>query len=288
MDDLDELARHLLSAAQSVADEIGAARVLAFLDALPEDPAIDSQTILVTRDGKDGERAERLLEQTGATHLSIPDVNLDREGQINLAALLALSTDLVSKGETIVALVGAMGHTIDTLQVVQPEDRLSLIGAMGKGRSKRAVRRAVFQQVISLALALSSEGREGKTVGGLFVVGDTEKVDDHTEQLIMNPFRGYPEEVRSILDARMAETVKEFSTIDGAFVIRGDGIVMSAGTLIRASLMDEDLPKGLGARHAAAAGITRITKALAVTVSQSDGTVRIWRNGKIVTSLERE
>jgi DNA integrity scanning protein DisA with diadenylate cyclase activity len=48
-----------------------------------------------------------------------------------------------------------------------------------------------------------------------------------------------------------------------------------------------DLPGGLGARHQAAAAITAETRSLAVTVSQSTGTVTLFEDGGIVLTLER-
>jgi DNA integrity scanning protein DisA with diadenylate cyclase activity len=51
----------------------------------------------------------------------------------------------------------------------------------------------------------------------------------------------------------MDETVKEFSSIDGAFIIRGDGVLLSAGSLVQATDVEHTLPSGLGSRHAAAA-----------------------------------
>jgi len=83
----------------------------------------------------------------------------------------------------------------------------------------------------------------------------------------------------------MSETVKEYSTLDGAFIIRGSGVVETAGARLKAGL-SEGLPSGLGARHAAAAGITLSTRCIAITVSESDGTVRVWRAGKMVASFE--
>lgn len=283
------IALSLVTAAEATATTIATARIMVFLDGLPEKVSLPPRTVVITRSGKESERAEHLASKFKQIEiLNVPDVRLDRAGQINLAALLALSNDLITAQDAVIILVGSKGKPIDTLRVVQPDEGFSLVKALGKGRSKKAVRRVVFQRVISIALELSTEGREGKPVGSFFVIGDATKVDEHSEQLIMNPFRGYPEDMRSILDDRIIETVKEFSTIDGAFVIRGDGVVLSAGTLIQAALVDEDLPKGLGARHAAAAGITRLTNAVAITVSESDGTVRIWRKGKMVTELERE
>jgi len=288
MNEPGNIASHLLSAAERIAPHVHAVKILVFLDGLPEKTGLPAGSVIITRAGKESERAEHLAAKCGASILDVPDVRLDRAGQIDLAALLALSQDVITSQDNVIILVGVKGSVIDTLQVVQPNEEFSLVQALGKGRSKKAVQRVVFQRVISIALELSTEGREGKSVGAFFVIGDSDKVAEHTEQLIMNPFRGYPEDMRSILDDRLAETIKEFSTIDGAFVIRGDGVVLSAGTLIRTAMVDQDLPKGLGARHAAAAGITRLTGAVSITVSESDGTVRIWRKGKMVTELERE
>jgi len=60
----------------------------------------------------------------------------------------------------------------------------------------------------------------------------------------------------------MDETIKEFSSIDGAFIIRGDGVVESASSLIQAADYDQRLPSGLGSRHAAAAAISVARSAL--------------------------
>ena len=45
---------------------------------------------------------------------------------------------------------------------------------------------------------------------------------------------------------------------------------------------DLALPKGFGARHWAAADISRATSAIAITVSQSSGTVRLFQNGEVM------
>ena len=46
------------------------------------------------------------------------------------------------------------------------------------------------------------------------------------------------------------------------------------------------LSKGLGARHWAAAAISQRTKAIAIVVSQSSGTVRVFQNGMLVLRIE--
>jgi DNA integrity scanning protein DisA with diadenylate cyclase activity len=122
----------------------------------------------------------------------------------------------------------------------------------------------------------------------IHVVGDTDRVLSFSKQLIMNPLKGYPEEERNILDPSLDETVKELSALDGAFIIRGDGVIETAGAYLRiTSGADLNLPAGLGARHQAAAGISAVTRAIAVTVSQSTGIVSIFRNGIMVMEIER-
>ena len=87
-----------------------------------------------------------------------------------------------------------------------------------------------------------------------------------------------PRSERNVLDRRLEETVKEFSAIDGAFVVRGDGVVLAAGRyLVPQGPLEEPSPQGLGTRHEAVAGITVDTDALALCISQSTGTVSIFR-----------
>jgi DNA integrity scanning protein DisA with diadenylate cyclase activity len=116
-------------------------------------------------------------------------------------------------------------------------------------------------------------------VGCLFVVGDADKVEPISKPLVLNPFYGYKEEDRNILNPFMDETVKEFSSIDGAFIIRGDGVVISAGSLIQAADYEHVLPSGLGSRHAAAMAVSVATQCISIVVSSSTGQVTLFRRG---------
>jgi DNA integrity scanning protein DisA with diadenylate cyclase activity len=135
---------------------------------------------------------------------------------------------------------------------------------------------------------LASQGREGKPVGTIFVLGDHQKVMQFSRQTIFNPFHGYPEEERNILNPELRETLKEFSALDGAFILREDGVVLSAGRHLSAALDSTvDLPQGLGSRHVAAAGITSVTRAIALVISESTGDVRIFKDGAICMEIEK-
>ena len=106
------------------------------------------------------------------------------------------------------------------------------------------------------------------------------------EQLVMNPFSGYREEDRSILNPFIEETIKEWALIDGAFVIGGNGTVYSAGSRLTAVDSQLSLQSGLGTRHAAAAAISSVTDCAAVCVSSS-GQVTLFRRGEAVVLLDR-
>jgi len=287
MDDPTRLARLLLESAANAAQACNARAIIVAADALPDSadlPSLPDNTVLVTRDPLDEPAAERLRERAAAV-IQVPNVELDRLGQVKLAAIIALSNRILDLGDDVVFLTGPFRSMVDSLVVMNIGAEYELFDTTEQRSIDEHIKRAVFHRVLTLALQLGQHGREGRRVGALLVVGSHRRVLEQAEQLILNPFKGYDEKERNILDEQMTETVKEFSVIDGAFIIRGNGVIETAGAHLKAGLT-ENLPSGLGARHAAAAGITASTKSIAISVSESDGTVRVWRAGKMVASFE--
>ena len=135
-------------------------------------------------------------------------------------------------------------------------------------------------------MEIGREGREGKPVGTLFVVGDARKVMASSHPTGFDPVRGYNRQERDLDDPRVREGIKEIAQLDGAIIVSAEGIVLGAARYIDASAENITLPKGLGARHWAAAAITRKTKAVAVAVSESNGTVRIFQDGEVTLRIE--
>ena len=82
--------------------------------------------------------------------------------------------------------------------------------------------------VINLATEIGREGREGKPVGTILVVGDVRRVQSMSTQLNFNPFKGYSKEERDLKDRKVRESVKEFAQLDGAILIDPDGVAVSA------------------------------------------------------------
>jgi DNA integrity scanning protein DisA with diadenylate cyclase activity len=152
---------------------------------------------------------------------------------------------------------------------------------------KRQVDKQVLEHTISLAVEIAREGREGRKIGTLFVVGDSGEVTKRSKPLILDPLHGHPEESKQIEDPDTRETIKELAQLDGAFLVSNAGVVLSAARYIDAASESLDLPLGLGSRHMAGASISRQTDAVAVVVSESS-LVRMFDDGELVSEIVPE
>ena len=153
--------------------------------------------------------------------------------------------------------------------------------------AKREVNREVLEQTVSLAVEIAREGREGRKIGTLFVVGDAGEVIKRSKPLILDPLQGHPDEDKQIERPDMRETIKELAQLDGAILISDAGVVLSAARYIDAASDSLDLPLGLGSRHMAGASISRQTNAVAVVVSESS-MVRMFDDGELVSEIVPE
>ncbi len=283
----------VISSAMSLAKDLKATALIFLADAVEENDFLNSiktkkRVIIITsnksRFEKDDKRFSDLIQA--------PYFPASRTGQIKIGILLALSRSLIKKNDRVVCVSGNSNTgKFDTVISLDVEKEFQFFFSEARTILPPDVKPEVLERVLGLASEIAIEGREGKPTGTIFVLGDTNSVNAYVRQLIINPFRGYSEAERSILDPGLDETIKEFASIDGAFIITGDGTVLSAGSYLRPppenGIDVEALPSGFGARHAAAAGITVCTNALAITISESTGMVSIFKNGTIMLSIAK-
>ena len=149
---------------------------------------------------------------------------------------------------------------------------------------KRQVNAKVLKQTISLAVEIAREGREGRKIGTLFVVGDSSEVMRRSKPMILDPLQGHADEDKQIEDPDTRETIKELAQLDGAFLVSNSGVVLSAARYIDAASDNLDLPLGLGSRHMAGASISQQTSAVSVVVSESS-MVRMFDDGELVSEI---
>lgn len=219
--------------------------------------------------------------------LVIPAYDYSRVERVKVALVSALAQGAFKEGDLVLCMTGKVGRAPDTVMHMRIggslEDRVAMEGVkLGDEFNSQVV-----DALIQLALQIGQEGFEGHPIGTIITIGDHTNVLEKSRQMTINPFQGLSESERNVLDPKIREAIKNFSVLDGAFVIREDGVVLAAGRYLSAADESVKIPLGLGARHAAAAGITSTTKCVALVVSQTSGAVRLFKGGSIVLELHQ-
>jgi len=221
------------------------------------------------------------------TALIIPAYDYSRVERVKVALVSALSQGAFKEGALVLCMTGKVGRPPDTLMKMRIggslDDRLAIEGVkLGEQFNSQVV-----DALIQLALEIGQEGFEGHPIGTIITIGDHNNVLEKSRQMTINPFQGLSEAERNVLDPKIRDAIKNFSVLDGAFVIREDGVVLAAGRYLSSADEQVKIPLGLGARHAATAGITSATQCVALVVSQTSGAVRLFKDGNIVLELHQ-
>lgn len=280
----------LLENALRLAEDIGSDKVFLFMNSdkgcknLLESASFDQQKIVIILPKNKNLTGCNLYSHTVIHTWS---GNQSRFSRIKYAFLQAVLQDVIQPDSKVVCVLGAWGR--DHLDTITVHD-LALSWSEEFPFDPRLLLNKVFFPtviaVIDIALDIGALGREGKSVGTSFIIGDADQIMNSSHQAVFNPFLGYPAEKRSITLPEVVESIKELAKLDGAFVISGSGLVEAAGRHLDAVTTVTRQLMGLGSRHRAAAGITILCKAVAVVVSESTGRVTIIENGNVVATLE--
>jgi DNA integrity scanning protein DisA with diadenylate cyclase activity len=286
----DTFNRLIFQEAEKIAEAAHCSTMIIFGDTMSEGNRFDAifkgyKNILVTQYPED------LFVAGIFDHvINVISMTPQRFSQQRSALIIGIARNFFSAGEKICCITGIPGsERFDTISVIDVNDELGSIPLLKEHFLPEAIHPEIFERVLSIASEIATEGREGRSVGCLFVLGDGEQILPYTRSLVPNPFQGHNEENRNILSPFMTEVIKEFSPIDGAFVVRGDGVIEAAGMMIQAP-HDERicLPPGLGTRHMAAANISAMADCIAITVSQSTRHIALFHRGKMLSLSERK
>ena len=217
--------------------------------------------------------------------INIPDSPVYEK--LTQALLESVSDDQLNPGASVVALYsGFESGTIDSLSVIRLDEHLGRLTVHDLRQLNTKIPIETLKIAVDLAVDIGREGREGKPVGTLLVVGDHRRVLKSCRPVGFDPVRGYSVAERRLSDAKVRESIKEIAQLDGALIVAADGAVVAACQYVSAPVEEISLSKGLGARHWSAAAISRATSAIAITVSESNGTVRLFQNGEVMLRIE--
>jgi DNA integrity scanning protein DisA with diadenylate cyclase activity len=277
----------LLALACEAAPRLGASGVLV----LPEGPmdweavralAGEARVLAAVTSPRQAEAAEA----AGLAAVEVDAAEAAIAERITLALIEAVANDRLEAGARVVVVYsGFEAETLDSLAVIRLGEHLERLTSRDLRALETRVPFETLKAVVDVAVEIGREGREGKAVGTLIVVGDVRNVLARTHTLGFDPFKGYRRKERNLRDPRVREAIKEIAQLDGAFIVARDGTVEASCRIVDAPNEGLTLPKGLGTRHWAAAAVTNVTNALAVVVSQSTGTVRLFQRGEIILRI---
>jgi diadenylate cyclase len=160
------------------------------------------------------------------------------------------------------------GAVIALLIIFQPELRLALSRLSVKGKKYREITEFdKFLDAISQSIYRLSERR----IGALVLLENQDSLDEFANKAVILNAQFSPELLESIF-------IPTTPLHDGAVIIRSTTI-LSAATILPLADDSLQLAKSMGTRHRAGLGISQITDALIIVVSEETGKVSIAREG---------
>lgn len=168
--------------------------------------------------------------------------------------------------------------------IFQPELR-SLLERIGRSKVGKLLdfsvsengtnsKQAINQNIVDAVMEMSEE----KT-GALIVIEQTTKLGDHTKRGTMLDATISKELIKNIF-------FKNSPLHDGAVIIR-NGRIHAAGCFLPLS-SNNNLSSDLGTRHRAALGISEVSDALIIIVSEENGKVSIAHTGSLTRNVSVE
>jgi len=243
-----------------------------------------TRKIVVAADTDDELRGAR---EAGLDTVLLNMTNAPVLERLTQAFLESVADDILAPGAEVVAVYsGFEVGQVDSISIIHLDEHLGRLTVRDLRQLETRVPLDTLKMVVDLAIDIGREGREGKPVGTMFVVGDTRNVLRRSHSIGFDPVRGYNRKERNLEEPRVRESIKEVAQLDGAFIVSSAGTVLTSCQYVDAPAAEITLSKGLGTRHWAAAAITKETKAVAVVVSESSGTVRIFQNGETMLRIE--
>jgi diadenylate cyclase len=164
------------------------------------------------------------------------------------------------------------------LVIFQPELRSLFEGAGRRGLLFSGIRRLKKEDVIRILdeVTTAMENMSEKMIGALIVIEGEQTLQDYIET---------GEELDAKLMPDTLETIFYPHTPlhDGAVILRGDRIAAARCFLPLSE--NTTIPSHLGTRHRAALGLTEITDAITLIVSEETGRLSLCHRGRLAYNL---
>lgn len=164
---------------------------------------------------------------------------------------------------------------IALLIIFQPELRLALSRLSVKGKKYREI--TEFDKFLD-TISQSTYRLAERGIGALILLENQDSLDEYANRAVILNAQFSPELLESIF-------ITTTPLHDGAVIIRGTTI-LSAATILPLADDSTQLSKSMGTRHRAGLGISQVTDALIIVVSEETGKVSIARDGIMTRGIK--
>jgi uncharacterized protein (TIGR00159 family) len=164
---------------------------------------------------------------------------------------------------------------IGLLIIFQPELRLALSKLSLKGKKYREI--TAFDKFLD-TLSQTIYRLSDKRIGALVLLENQDSLDEFANKAVVLNAQFSPELLETIF-------CTDTPLHDGAMIIRGTTIV-SAATILPLADDSSQLTKSMGTRHRAGLGISQLTDAVIIVVSEETGKVSIARDGIMTRGIK--
>jgi len=164
---------------------------------------------------------------------------------------------------------------IALIVIFQPELRVALSKLSLKGRRYKEI--TEFDKFLD-QLANSTYRLAEKRIGALIAIENEDSLDEFAQKSVI---------LNADFSSELLETVFATTTPlhDGAVIVR-DRIVLAAAVILPLAEDTSQLAKSMGTRHRAGLGLSHLTDALVVVISEETGKVSIAREGIITRGVK--
>ena len=157
---------------------------------------------------------------------------------------------------------------IAVIVIFQPELRLALSKLSLKGKRSKEI--TEFDKFLE-NLANSVYKLADKRIGALIAIENEDSLEEYAQKAVL---------MNALYSSELLETIFAITTPlhDGAVIIR-DRTILAAAVILPLAEDTSQLAKSMGTRHRAGLGLSHITDALVIVVSEESGKVSIARDG---------
>lgn len=164
---------------------------------------------------------------------------------------------------------------ISFVVIFQPELRKALSKFSLKGKRYKEI--TEFDKFLD-QLANSTYRLAEKRIGALIALENEDSLDEYAQKAVL---------LNGHFSSELLETIFATTTPlhDGAAIVR-DQIILSAACILPLAEDSSQLTRSMGTRHRAALGLSHLTDALIVVISEETGKVSIARDGIMTRGIK--